>query len=85
MIKTEKAIIEIYCKRQKAIIARYAAEEWMNPKFRTTEDTDYNKLLRPKTYYQAYTMLLDMVQGEIFQNVKYACRIQDAKHKWALP
>ena len=77
-----KAILEVLDKKTGEIAFEEAAEIWMNPKSSKTEYTDEDTQLRPKTFNQAYTMLMDMLQGEIFQNLKYAVRLKGVEHKW---
>ena len=74
-----KAIVEVLDKKTGEIAFEVAAEIWMNPKL---EYTDEDTQLRPKNFNQAYTMLMDMLQGEIFQNLKYAVRLKGVEHKW---
>jgi hypothetical protein len=77
-----KALIEVLDKRTNEIAFEYAADIWMNPKSSHIELTDESTNLRPKTFNQSYTMLMDMLQGEIYQNVNFAVRLKGVKHKW---
>lgn len=76
-----RAIIEVLDKETGEKSFEELAEKWMNPKLSFTEYTDEDTQLRPKTFDQAFTMLIDMLNGEIFQNLKYAVRLKGVKHK----
>jgi len=76
-----QAIIEVLDKKTEEIAFEESAETWMNPKSSKTEHADDTQL-RPKTFNQAYTMLINMLQGEIYQNTKYAVRLKGVQHRW---
>jgi hypothetical protein len=62
-------------------ITEMPAKDFMNPKG-TRSDFVQSTGVAPMTFNQSYTMLLAMLYGEVFQNLKFAARLKDVPHIW---
>lgn len=57
---------------------RIPARDFFNPK-----SSSYKEItMKPKTFNQAYTMLMDLLEGEIVQNTDHAVKLDGIEYRW---
>lgn len=54
------------------------ARDFLNPK----SSTYAGKTIKPFTFNQAYTTLLDLLEGQIYQNIEYAVKLEGVEYRW---
>lgn len=57
---------------------RIPARDFLNPKSSTYKEST----LKPKTFNQSYTMLMDLLEGEIVQNTDHAVKLEGVEYRW---